>query len=947
MKVAIFTILLVVLTGLSAAGQYSTVYIQERGMKIYPRYSAYLKIIEQYNQTKDVSSTVKALDSLSQIALKQKGYTEYLCYKNEKSQVYKFNNMSDKAYNDLKTAMKTYKNQADTVHIEYAVALRFLRSLKTTFEKERDKGELLETQLQIIKKLGIKGEPLTNNLVDLGLYLVYSDKDKALDILYKARKSAINNNDYASMAVADYTIISNGDVYDLAETIIDVLKNDLYLLESIENPPLNYQVYIAFFNYLIGNNYYSELNDTAKASYYSKKALQCMDTLTYPLSNLKASSHANLTIIYSEQKKVEPFWNHFKRAKQIALTQPMNDYNKCLALSEIANASVKINPDTALSLIKKIKLEKGYNFFENFILAAEARAYYEKREYNKSNELILSFLPSKESKNGLPIPELIDSVDISIQKFLLQVMQENYRALYEQTNSSKYFVASTAVINRQNQLLNQQFSSKVFSNQLSAINSDLEQFYDQGLTFLMNHYQQVNKDVFFEVLFSSKALQLNSNLMKNRYQASLEKKDTAFEIIKKQVNHIQRINTLLNQENLPIAEVRRLKGELNNHYIQHILQRIAFDKQITIDQEVEAIPSLSDVQAALNKNEALIEYYYNDTCLMVSMIMADTVLLKNTQQDNFERLLSKQLYKIKTGSDVTDLFPVLFPGFENELNKLSRLIIIPYKKMSTLPFESIRFPKTNEPLISKLSISYNYSTPIWYANRTLKKENVDLKILSIAPVFNQKKQDDNDLLVSAYRGGFNLTPLTYSLEELSGIKKLSIKNKIDYFQLTNKESSEKNLKANINNYNILHFATHGLTNKENYERSGIFLYPEKNDCDSCLHEDNFLSLGEIYNLDLNAELAVLSACNSGSGKIAEGEGIMALPKGFIYAGVPNVIASLWKVHDENTKELMVAFYKHLIEDKVSYAEALRRAKLDCIEKGFLPVDWAGFVLIGN
>jgi CHAT domain-containing protein len=267
--------------------------------------------------------------------------------------------------------------------------------------------------------------------------------------------------------------------------------------------------------------------------------------------------------------------------------------------------------------------------------------------------------------------------------------------------------------------------------------------------------------------------------------------------------------------------------------------------------------------------------------------------------------------------------------------------------MSIIPFESIRFPQTDEPLISKMSILYNYSTPIWYANRSQKKEDVDLKILSIAPVFNQNNQTDNDLLVSAYRGGFNLSPLTYSLNELAGIKNLCKENQVGYYELTKEKSSEKILKTVINKYNVLHFATHGLTNMENHERSGIFLYPDKNKCDSCLEEDNFLSLGEIYNLNLKAELAVLSACNSGSGKIAEGEGIMALPKGFLYAGVPNIIASLWIVHDERTKELMVAFYRHLLEDKVNYAEALRRAKLDCIEKGFLPVDWSGFVLIGN
>ena len=73
---------------------------------------------------------------------------------------------------------------------------------------------------------------------------------------------------------------------------------------------------------------------------------------------------------------------------------------------------------------------------------------------------------------------------------------------------------------------------------------------------------------------------------------------------------------------------------------------------------------------------------------------------------------------------------------------------------------------------------------------------------------------------------------------------------------------------------------------------------------------------------------------------------MALPRGFMFAGVPNVIASLWSVQDERTQELMEAFYSYLLEGN-SYSEALRLAKLDSIKKGSLPMDWAGFILIGN
>ncbi len=95
-----------------------------------------------------------------------------------------------------------------------------------------------------------------------------------------------------------------------------------------------------------------------------------------------------------------------------------------------------------------------------------------------------------------------------------------------------------------------------------------------------------------------------------------------------------------------------------------------------------------------------------------------------------------------------------------------------------------------------------------------------------------------------------------------------------------------------------------------------------------------------------ANLVVLSACNSGVGALAEGEGVLSLPRGFIYAGVPNVMASLWKIHDKKTKDLMVSFYEHLVAGE-SYPRALQLAKLDCIKKGFLPVDRAGFIFIGT
>jgi CHAT domain-containing protein len=103
----------------------------------------------------------------------------------------------------------------------------------------------------------------------------------------------------------------------------------------------------------------------------------------------------------------------------------------------------------------------------------------------------------------------------------------------------------------------------------------------------------------------------------------------------------------------------------------------------------------------------------------------------------------------------------------------------------------------------------------------------------------------------------------------------------------------------------LHIATHGHADLKNPRNSGLFLVPDGKD-------DGFLFMDEIFDLDLHADLVVLSACKTGVGEVVKGEGVMALPRGFIHAGAANVVASMWKVHDERTKELMIAFYQYLL-----------------------------------
>jgi CHAT domain-containing protein len=113
--------------------------------------------------------------------------------------------------------------------------------------------------------------------------------------------------------------------------------------------------------------------------------------------------------------------------------------------------------------------------------------------------------------------------------------------------------------------------------------------------------------------------------------------------------------------------------------------------------------------------------------------------------------------------------------------------------------------------------------------------------------------------------------------------------------------------------------------------------------------DGFLRLHEIYNLDLGAGLVVLSACDTGAGKEVRGEGLMGITSGFLAAGVPQLVVSLWEVGDRSTAELMKRFYFQLLEKGHPPAEALRQAQLSMLAEPAWsqPRQWAGFVFLGD
>jgi CHAT domain-containing protein/tetratricopeptide (TPR) repeat protein len=193
------------------------------------------------------------------------------------------------------------------------------------------------------------------------------------------------------------------------------------------------------------------------------------------------------------------------------------------------------------------------------------------------------------------------------------------------------------------------------------------------------------------------------------------------------------------------------------------------------------------------------------------------------------------------------------------------------------------------------------------------------------------------------RDGF--TRLAFSRQEAESIIALTPKGtglKATDFNA----SRDLALSQKLSQYRILHFATHGLLNSERPELSGLVfsLIDQKGKS-----QDGFLRLHEIYNLQLNADLVVLSACETGLGKELKGEGLIGLTRGFMYSGAPRVIASLWNVDDLATAELMKLFYQRMLKDGLPAGAALRAAQLEMSgqKRWASPYFWAGFVLHGE
>lgn len=470
------------------------------------------------------------------------------------------------------------------------------------------------------------------------------------------------------------------------------------------------------------------------------------------------------------------------------------------------------------------------------------------------------------------------------------------------------------------------------------------------------------------------------------------------------MDSLKTIGTLLNRKQKDLAlelvkgtrgnkdKVREMQSEIFKFKKQYDELIVSIDQKSSESFKDKAADPLA-VQALLKRNpkdstgnKAIIEYFLGRNTMTTIYITENKFQVFNKPYDrrkleskvrNFRNTIIGMDYRkfVTTGYDLgidllrqrrdsttvsdNETSPFLYDLYKLVQNdNIKELYILPDNFLFSLPFEALLTEKVRLlegdtirdfrklPYLIKdtLTVQYAYSARLM-TEKSSEKLTFTKKLLALAPVFNEEDQQ--------VFGRKMVNPLPATEAEAQSIKnmfdeKIGNNNQTSIFLNKNATLNKIILNNELSQYEVIHFATHGFVFPETPERSGILLYPDEG-------KDGMLYMPEIAQQNIKADLVVLSACETGLGKIENGEGIKGLTRALIQAGAGNVIVSLWSVADESTKELMISFYKNLLNDRAflelsgnsNYASALWSAKLRLItsKKFSAPFFWAPFVLV--
>jgi CHAT domain-containing protein len=296
------------------------------------------------------------------------------------------------------------------------------------------------------------------------------------------------------------------------------------------------------------------------------------------------------------------------------------------------------------------------------------------------------------------------------------------------------------------------------------------------------------------------------------------------------------------------------------------------------------------------------------------------------------------------------------------------VIVVADGALNYIPFQILPMPSGNEPLVARYEIVNAPSASILGdLRREAGRRRAATKLLAAFgdPVFHptylarnvENSGDKETAGVTRWRSALRdielnrdsfdpsvIPPLFYAARELSNLRELGGGGALVLSEFS--ATRERLLSTDLTEYAMLHLATHGFLDPKRPEHSGILLSTVNNQGQQI---DGFIGLQDIYELRAPVLMVVLSACQTALGKDVRGEGLVGITRGFMYAGASSVVASLWKVDDGATAELMKLFYSNMLQGGMKPAEALRAAQNSIRQKPQWrsPYYWGAFTLQGE
>lgn len=509
------------------------------------------------------------------------------------------------------------------------------------------------------------------------------------------------------------------------------------------------------------------------------------------------------------------------------------------------------------------------------------------------------------------------------------------------------------------------------------LSQNQESTFDETMRIAYKLYEQTNKTEFLERAFGFSERSKSSNLLASVKDTKAKEfggiPDTLIERENFLKSSIANYTSMLFEENhldKPDSQKLNLYSAKIFRYNEEYSKMIeSFEKTYPEYYALKyenKVAEINEIQDRLKSKEAVIEYYINEPEnkdefgeLYRFVITKDSVSFTKKNIDyRFEKtiqavhdfLVSPNYLNTKK-KDFTAYARSAYSLYEQLLKPVDRriqgksLTIIPHGKLSYIPFDALisSMPDTTvmnfrnlSYLVKDFVIDYSYSATL--SNSYFKNEKSGNKNLII---FSPKYNSDETRVDAQTSAKYHFTPLIGAKDEVRGISKF-----IHADLFVDDKAQEESFKSKATDYDILHLAMHTVIN----DTVPMFSKLVFSDPDIKSDEDGYLNTFEIYNMKLKARLAVLSACETGSGKLQKGEGVMSMARGFIYAGCPSIVMTLWQVEDKSGVQIMEDFYSYLSKGKRKDV-ALRMAKLNHLNRADQltahPHFWLGYVNIGN